>query len=79
MVTIYYLVSKNNEVCALCKKYGIRWKMDLKHDMGLTIYSNKNDNIGRWFPITCYQQAEQYVLLLAKSDSTSQTTLNQFY
>ena len=73
-MNLYKTVAKCNEVCLLCQKYNIRWRMNLA---GITIYHYTNDIEGKWFPLVKHSECMAYVLDLI-NHNTSQSTLDQW-
>lgn len=74
-ITLQKQMAKANKVCEICKKYHIRWRLDTN---GITIYYNNNDYSGMWFHINSVELAEELVLSIANSCSTSQDTLDRY-
>ena len=75
MTSIKKLFIKASHLCDLCQKYHIRWFLN---KYGITIYSSPNDHSGTWFPLTSIDKAEVFVLKIANTESSSQSTLDCF-
>lgn len=75
MVKLTDLIIKGNQVTMLCKKYNIRWKMNLA---GVTVYRSKYDTEGVWFPLASVDKAIPLIMEMANVNSTSQSSLDQW-